>query len=110
MFKARIKAATIHMIDHRRGDLFAVISSDAHYVVQVESALYGSDATAGAFVPGLVGIGEDGKPVLISLQPASHSFTPCKALDCTTVCGSCGGVMRPADELFICTECGDILK
>lgn len=109
MFKAQIKAASIYMVDHIRGDLFAVITENAHYVVQVEDALRGSDAAAGAFVPGRVGVGEDGKPVIISLQPSPYSFTMCRTLDCTAICTKCGGAMRPADELFICTECGSAL-
>lgn len=108
MITLQTKPAIIQMLDHRRGDLFVVISDDAHYVVQVEDPLWGSDDTVGRFRPGHIALDEIGEPACIWLQ-TFYTATRCTPVPCRTTCPACGALMAVEDDKFTCSECHSTL-
>lgn len=108
MFQFTPRPALIQMLDVTRGDLFAVIAEDSHYVVRVDIPLRDDDKTRGRFAPGYVGIGDHGQPVLLRVHPDA-TFTPCEPLSCAIACPRCGEKMKTTREDFVCSECGATL-
>lgn len=97
--------AAIMMLDDRRGDLFAILTYDHHWVIQVKEPLVGSDRTTRWFQRGYLKLGDFDEPAWVRLAQA-ETFIPCTPLPGTIPCDVCYGVMRIDMNFFICSTCG----